>query len=70
MIDLRNVSSDVWHYALMHTNSKQNMAELYNDIMAKLYEIEREDDKDGTNELERLLEEHDVAWFVEEYGLA
>lgn len=48
------------------------MDRIYNAIIDKLYEIEHNDDKDGTNNLERMLyssESMSIAQIVEEYGL-
>lgn len=51
------------------TNNEEKAMDLSESIINLIYDLEREDDKNGTNKLERLLERHNAAWFVEEYGL-
>lgn len=72
MIDLSDVCTKVLDFSVDYHDSTEEVEELYNAIMSKLYEIERNDDKDGTNNLERLLyssESLSIAEIVEEYGL-
>lgn len=73
MIDInQQTRQEAMDYALEMTESNGAAIELYEEIMSLLYEIERNDDKDGTDTLERLLyssESLSIAEIVEEYGI-
>lgn len=69
MIDLEVLAGEARDYSFSMYDTFQESWELFRDIMDKLYELEAEDDRNGTNELEELLERHDIEWFAKEYGL-
>lgn len=69
MIDLENVAKEAREFAETNSLRWDQTEELYQSIIDVIYVLEAEDDKNGTNRLEQLLERHDVAWIAKEYGL-
>lgn len=73
MIEIeKSIYKEAWDYAGTVYHLVDNRCRLYADICDTLHEIERNDDKDGTNNLERMLyssESLSIAEIVEEYGL-
>lgn len=73
MIEIeKSVYKEAWDYAGTVYHFVDNSCRLYAEICNLLHGIERDDDRDGTNNLERLLyssESLSIAEIVEEYGL-
>jgi hypothetical protein len=69
MIDLTAALREASDFALSITSNKEDAAELWFDILQALYAIEREDDMNGTHELEQILEEQSIEEFAEARGL-
>jgi hypothetical protein len=69
MYNLESVRREARDFAESMTEDQEEAREFYLDIMEVVFDLELEDGKNGTRELEGLLEQHNVAWFVEEYGI-
>lgn len=69
MYNLESVRREARDFAESMTEDQEEAREFYLDIMEVVFDLELEDGKNGTRELEGLLERHSVSWIVEEYGL-